>query len=109
MSSGPVSRCPHFLCEFPGSGHYLMENMIMSEDAQLLRRYSAERSEAAFAELVGRHVDLVYSAALRLVNGDAHSAQDLTQQVFSELARQARPLAHHPGLVGWLYTTTRGT
>ena len=80
---------------------------MMSEDAQLLRRYAAERSEAAFAELTCRHVDLVYSAALRLVNGDTHGAQDLTQQVFCELARQARPLARHPALIGWLYTTTR--
>jgi RNA polymerase sigma factor (sigma-70 family) len=79
----------------------------MSEDAQLLRRYATERSEAAFAELIRRHVDLVYSAALRLVNGDAHGAQDLTQQVFAALARRARPLARHPALVGWLYTTTR--
>jgi RNA polymerase sigma factor (sigma-70 family) len=80
---------------------------MMSEDALLLRRYTAEHSEAAFAELTRRHVDLVYSAALRLVNGDAHGAQDLTQQVFSELARQAKPLARHPALAGWLYTTTR--
>jgi len=79
----------------------------MSEDAQLLRRYAAERSEAAFAELIRRHVDLVYSAALRLVNGDSHGAQDVTQQVFCELAWQARPLARHPALIGWLYTTTR--
>ena len=38
----------------------------MSEDAELLRRYSTERSEAAFTELVRRHGDLVYSAALRV-------------------------------------------
>ena len=79
----------------------------MSQDAQLLRRYATERSEAAFAELIRRHVDLVYSAALRLVNGDAHGAQDVTQQVFTELARQAKPLARHPALIGWLYTATR--
>ena len=46
-------------------------------------------------------------AALRLVNGDVHSAQDVTQQVFTEVARQAKRLARHPALVGWLYTTTR--
>jgi len=80
---------------------------MMSQDAQLLRRYATVRSEAAFAELIQRHVDLVYSAALRLVNGDIHGAQDVTQQVFSELARQAKTLARHPALVGWLYTTTR--
>lgn len=79
----------------------------MIEDAELISRYAADQSEAAFAELTRRHVDLVYSAALRLVNGDVHSAQDVTQQVFTEVARQAKRLARHPALVGWLYTTTR--
>jgi RNA polymerase sigma factor (sigma-70 family) len=79
----------------------------MTEDAQLLDRYALDNSEAAFAEFTRRHVNLVYSAALRLVHGDDASAQDLTQQVFTELARQAKHLARHPALVGWLYTTTR--
>ncbi len=79
----------------------------MSEDAELLQRYAADHSEAAFAELVQRHVGLIYSAALRLMNGDAHRAQDVTQQVFAELARQSKRLARHPALAGWLYTTTR--
>jgi RNA polymerase sigma factor (sigma-70 family) len=79
----------------------------MSEDAELLRRYATEQSEAAFAELIRRHVDLVYSAALRLVNGDAHRAEDITQQVFTEFARHARKLVRHPAPIGWLYTTTR--
>src|ERR1035437_6810952 len=79
----------------------------MTEDAELLSRYADERSEAAFAELTRRHVDLVYSAALRLLNGDPHSAQDVAQQVFTEVACQAKRLARHPALVGWLYTTTR--
>lgn len=79
----------------------------MSEDAELLRCYAVEHSEAAFTELTRRHMDLVYSAALRLVNGDAHRAQDVTQQVFTECARQAKRLMRHPAPVGWLYTTTR--
>src|ERR1044071_6870188 len=79
----------------------------MKEDAELLNEYASGRSEAAFAELTGRHIDLVYSAALRLVFGDAPAAEDVTQQVFTELARQAQSLAGHPALVGWLYTTTR--
>ena len=79
----------------------------MTDDAELLSRYAAEQSEAAFAELTRRHVDLVHSAALRLMNGDVHAAQDVTQQVFTEVARQAKRLARHPALVGWLYTTTR--
>src|ERR1019366_8004922 len=79
----------------------------MSEDAELLRRYAADHSEAAFSELIRRHVDLVYSAAVRLMDGDVHQPQDVTQQVFSRLAGQARHLAYHPALGGWLYTTTR--
>src|ERR1700690_4564294 len=79
----------------------------MTEDAELLSRYAAGQSEAAFTELTRRHVDLVHSAALRRMNGDLHAAQDVTQQVFTEVARQAKRLARHPALVGWLYTTTR--
>jgi RNA polymerase sigma factor (sigma-70 family) len=81
----------------------------MTDDSELLRRYAKDRSEEAFAELVGRHLNLVYAAALRLVGGDAHRAQDVAQQVFTALARQAAPLSHHASLTGWLYTCTRYT
>jgi DNA-directed RNA polymerase specialized sigma24 family protein len=56
---------------------------------------------------VRRHLDLVHSAALRQVAGDAHHAEDVTQTVFEELARQARRLSNHRSLAGWLYTTAR--
>ncbi|MBI4657765.1 MAG: sigma-70 family RNA polymerase sigma factor [Verrucomicrobia bacterium] len=79
----------------------------MNDDAELLHRYTAENSESAFGDLIRRYADLVYSAALRLLGGDVHRAQDVTQQVFSELARHAGRLAAHPTLAGWLYTTTR--
>lgn len=75
-------------------------------DAELLRRYADERSEAAFAELVRRHLDVVHSAALRQVGGNSAAAADIAQAVFTELARQANRLTRHPALVGWLYTTT---
>jgi RNA polymerase sigma factor (sigma-70 family) len=79
----------------------------MSNDAELLGWYVRERSEPAFTELVNRHVNLVFSAALRETAGDAASAEDLTQAVFTELARQAAKLTRHPVLAGWLYTTVR--
>jgi RNA polymerase sigma factor (sigma-70 family) len=79
----------------------------MLDDAALLRRYAATHAEDAFAELVRRHLDGVYSAALRRVGGDTHLAEDVAQHVFVALARQARALAEHPVLTGWLYTTTR--
>jgi RNA polymerase sigma factor (sigma-70 family) len=79
----------------------------MMDDATLLRRYAQNRSEADFAELVRRHLNLVYSAALRQVNGDTHLAQDVTQLVFTDLARKAASLAGHRVLAGWLFTSTR--
>ncbi len=79
----------------------------MKEDAELLRRYAAEGDEDAFRELVSRHVALVYSSALRQLNGDAHLAADVAQVVFSDLARKARSLANHRVLAGWLFTSTR--
>jgi RNA polymerase sigma factor (sigma-70 family) len=80
---------------------------MTTENSELLRRYVADRSESAFALLVERHIDLVYSAALRQVSGDVPAAQDVTQAVFCDLARQARRLTRHPSLTGWLYTSTR--
>ena len=79
----------------------------MTDDTELLRRYAVDRSESDFAELVRRHVNLVHSAALRQVNGDAHLAQDVTQLVFTDLARKAAALAQHRVLAGWLFTSTR--
>jgi RNA polymerase sigma factor (sigma-70 family) len=77
----------------------------MTPDSELLRRYAGTKSEEAFAELVQRHVNLVYSAALRQVNGDAHLAQDVAQTVFTDLARKAASLARRAVLTGWLYTS----
>jgi RNA polymerase sigma factor (sigma-70 family) len=79
----------------------------MTNDAELLRRYAEDRAEDAFAELVRRHLHLVYFAALRRVGGDTHLAEDVAQGVFTALARRAASLTDHPSLDGWLYTTTR--
>jgi len=75
-------------------------------DQQLLRDYAESQSDAAFAELVGRHVDFVYSAALRMVR-DAHLAEEVTQAVFLALARTAGQLTDRPVLSGWLHRTTQ--
>ena len=71
-----------------------------------MRDYGVNRSDAAFAELVRRYVDVVYSTALRIVC-DAHLACDITQATFLALAQNARPLAKHPVLAGWLHRTAQ--
>ena len=76
-------------------------------DTELLQRYVRDHSESAFAELVQRHLNLVYAAALRQVNGDVHLAEDVTQSVFADFARKAAKLTRHTSLAGWLYTSTR--
>lgn len=77
------------------------------EDAELLRRYAEGGAENAFAELVRRRIDLVYSVALRQTGGDRHRAEDATQAVFTDLARKARALAARPVLVGWLHRSAQ--
>ncbi len=75
-------------------------------DQQLLRDYAEHQSESAFTELVRRHVDPVYSAALRMVCG-ADLAEDVTQGAFIALAQNARSLADRSVLSGWLHCTAR--
>ena len=75
-------------------------------DQQLLRSYAQHRSEPAFTELVRRHVDLVYSAAFRMVR-DAHLAQDVTQSAFVALAQSAVQLSDRLVLSGWLHRTAQ--
>jgi RNA polymerase sigma factor (sigma-70 family) len=75
----------------------------MTDDGQLLQQYTRERSKSAFGELVTRHIDLVYSVALRVAGGDSHLAEDVTQTVFLDLARKAPSLPPDAILAGWLY------
>ncbi len=71
-------------------------------DLQLLRVYTAEDSQDAFRTVVQRHVDLVYSTALRKT-GNATLADEVTQAVFVLLARKAPSLDENTLLSGWLY------
>ncbi len=87
-----------------------MGEMQPRSDAQLLHDYAELGAEAAFAEIVARHTDLVYSAALRQVYSP-DLASDVTQGVFTDLARKActvsETLSPEATLVGWLYRGTR--
>ncbi len=80
--------------------------MTDQTDSLLLKAYVERRLEAAFNELVHRHVDLVYSAAIRMVR-DPHLAEDVTQGAFIALARQASELVERATLAGWLHRTAQ--
>ena len=75
-------------------------------DHELLQSYLQNGSQGAFAQLVERRVDLVYSTAHRLVR-DRQLAEDVTQQVFTLLARKARRLGSDTILSAWLYRAAR--
>ena len=75
-------------------------------DHELLREYVATGAETAFAGLVGRHGQLVYSAAIRQTGNHAQ-AQDVTQAVFIVLARKAASLRRETVLAGWLFRAVR--
>ena len=80
--------------------------MIATDSHELLRAYAEDHSESAFQELVHGYVDLVYSAAIRRVDGDTQLAEDVTQEVFSHLARAAGSLPPNVMLGGWLHRHT---
>lgn len=82
---------------------------MMLSDAELLARYTGANDEQAFAEVVDRYLNLVYSAALRYTDGHPQMADDVAQEVFTDLARKGpevmRKLERGQTLVGWLYTS----
>jgi RNA polymerase sigma factor (sigma-70 family) len=74
------------------------------KDGDLLKSYATERSERAYRALVARHLDMVYSTALRQV-GDHMLAEEIAQNVFLVLAREPERFRHECTLAGWLYKT----
>jgi RNA polymerase sigma factor (sigma-70 family) len=77
-----------------------------NDDLLLLRDYAQGNSEAAFATLVSRHINLVYSVARRQVH-DSHLAEEITQAVFIILARKAGLLGEKTVLSCWLCRVAR--
>src|SRR4051812_47361244 len=77
-------------------------------DTEMLNAYIATSSQEAFAGLVERHINLVYSVALRNTR-DREMAEDVTQAVFIVLAKKARAIRNPALLAAWLMSTTRYT
>ncbi len=75
-----------------------------AQDFELLQRFARHGEQRAFADVVRRHLDLVFATALRKV-GDAGGAQEISQNVFSVLARKAWRFAPDDSLPAWLHKT----
>src|SRR5438876_1415362 len=82
--------------------------MMTPNDLELLQQYNKEGSEEAFATLVHRRLDLVYSAALRQVRSP-QLAEEVAQSVFTDLSRNTHKLKPKTILSAWLYQVTRRT
>ncbi|MGA3144845.1 MAG: sigma-70 family RNA polymerase sigma factor [Verrucomicrobiota bacterium] len=80
----------------------------MTSDLDLLGQYARNKAQDAFTEIVRRHVDLVYSAAVRQVRSP-QLAEEVAQSVFTDLARNAGKLKPDTVLTAWLYQVTRRT
>ena len=72
------------------------------QDFELLQRFTREGEQSAFADVVRRHLDLVFGTALRKVE-DPGAAQEIAQNVFAALARKAWRFAPDDSLPAWLH------
>ena len=93
------------LCRISAPGGVKLVNMD-ENDHELLGRFTREQSQDAFTALVNRHLNLVYSAALRQVRSP-QLAEEVAQSVFTQLASHAAKLDPDTILTAWLYQVTR--
>ena len=72
------------------------------QDFEWLQRFTRHGEQSAFADVVRRHLGLVYGTALRKIE-DPSAAQEVAQNVFTVLARKAWRFAPDDSLPAWLH------
>jgi RNA polymerase sigma factor (sigma-70 family) len=72
------------------------------QDFELLQRFTRQGEQSAFADVVRRHLGLVFGTALRKVE-DPGGAQEVAQNVFTALARKTWRFAPDDSLPAWLH------
>lgn len=81
----------------------------MANDTDLLSEFvrnpATREGQDAFTALVGQHLNLVYSVALRKVRSP-QLAEEVSQTVFTQLARHADALKQGTILAAWLHRVT---
>ncbi len=82
--------------------------MSPEEASHHLKAFTATRCERAFRKLTEGHAGLVYSAALRILDGDAALAQDVAQTVFAALAAKPQTVRDGKALAAWLHRAAVG-
>jgi RNA polymerase sigma-70 factor (ECF subfamily) len=96
--------------ETPAEGSPPARADLPAEQVSILERFFLRRLQSgdprAFRELVRRHQDRVYSLALRML-GDAHEAEDVSQDVFLSAHRNLARFRGDCRLSTWLYRVTR--
>lgn len=80
---------------------------MQDSDRHLLEEFRSRGSHDAFAQLVRRHMGMVYHACRRRLR-DEHLAEDAAQAVFVLLSRRG-PGDGCPSVAGWLYRTALHT
>ncbi len=79
---------------------------VVDQDSELLSAYASTGDGQAFRRLVERHIDFVYTSAIRQA-GDRQFAEDVAQAVFLLLAQKAKKIKPGTYVKGWLFNVTR--
>ncbi|MCL2640703.1 MAG: sigma-70 family RNA polymerase sigma factor, partial [Phycisphaerales bacterium] len=79
----------------------------MLNDWELLHKFTREKDQGVFKELVERHIDMVHGVARRMLGASRSHADDAVQAVFLLLSQRADRISPKGSLAGWLFRATR--